>query len=96
VKPYIRIRGVSSINASADPLIILDGAPFNGNINTISSDQIESISVLKDASSTALYGSRGSNGVIITTKRGKLGSAPRVTFSTLAGFAGNAVKLYMT
>jgi TonB-linked SusC/RagA family outer membrane protein len=93
--PTIRIRGVSSINASADPLIILDGAPFNGNINTISSDQIESISVLKDASSTALYGSRGSNGVIvITTKRGKLGSAPRVTFSTLAGFAGNAVKLH--
>jgi hypothetical protein len=45
--PTIRIRGVSSINASADPLIILDGAPFNGNINTISSDQIESISVLK-------------------------------------------------
>jgi hypothetical protein len=47
VKTTIRIRGVSSINASADPLIILDGAPFNGNINTISSDQIESISVLK-------------------------------------------------
>jgi hypothetical protein len=46
VNPTIRIRGVSSINAS-DPLIILDGAPFNGNINTISSDQIESISVLK-------------------------------------------------
>jgi TonB-linked SusC/RagA family outer membrane protein len=93
--PTIRIRGISSINAAADPLIILDGAPFNGNLNTISSDQIESISVLKDASSTALYGSRGSNGVIvITTKRGKLGSAPRVTFSTLAGFAGNAVKLH--
>jgi TonB-dependent SusC/RagA subfamily outer membrane receptor len=62
----------SSINASADPLIILDGAPFNGNINTISSDQIESISVLKDASSTALYGSRGSNGVIVITTKGKV------------------------
>jgi TonB-dependent SusC/RagA subfamily outer membrane receptor len=47
---------------------------FNGNINTISSDQIESISVLKDASSTALYGSRGSNGVIVITTKGKLGS----------------------
>jgi TonB-linked SusC/RagA family outer membrane protein len=93
--PTIRIRGIGSINASAEPLVILDGAPFSGNLNTISSDQIESISVLKDASSTALYGSRGSNGVIlITTKRGRLGSAPKVTFSTLVGFAGNAVKLH--
>lgn len=93
--PVIRIRGIGSINASAEPLIILDGAPFSGNLNTISSDQIESMSVLKDASSTALYGSRGSNGVIlITTKRGKLATAPKVTFSTLLGFAGNAVKLH--
>lgn len=93
--PTIRIRGIGSINASAEPLIILDGAPFSGNLNAISSDQIESMSVLKDASSTALYGSRGSNGVIlITTKRGKLATAPKVTFSTLVGFAGNAVKLH--
>ncbi|TDE06174.1 SusC/RagA family TonB-linked outer membrane protein [Flavobacterium hiemivividum] len=93
--PVIRIRGTGSINASSEPLIILDGAPFSGNLNSISSDQIESMSVLKDASSTALYGSRGSNGVIvITTKRGKLGTAPKVTFSTLVGFAGNAVKLH--
>ncbi|MBC5839884.1 MAG: TonB-dependent receptor [Flavobacteriaceae bacterium] len=93
--PTIRIRGIGSINASAEPLIVLDGAPFSGNLNTISSDQIESISVLKDASSTALYGSRGSNGVIlITTKRGRLASPPRVTASTLLGFAGNAVKLH--
>lgn len=93
--PVIRIRGTGSINASSEPLIILDGAPFSGNLNSISSDQIESMSVLKDASSTALYGSRGSNGVIvITTKRGKLGTAPKVTFSTLVGFAGSAVKLH--
>ena len=70
--PTIRIRGVGSINASADPLIVVNGAPFNGNLNSISPDQIESMSVLKDASSTALYGSRGANGVIlITTKTGK-------------------------
>jgi TonB-linked SusC/RagA family outer membrane protein len=93
--PVIRIRGIGSINASAEPLIILDGAPFSGNLNSISSDQIESMSVLKDAASTALYGSRGANGVIlITTKRGKLGTAPKVTFSTLVGFAGNAVKIH--
>lgn len=93
--PVIRIRGVNSINASAEPLIIVDGAPFNGNINTISSDQIESMSVLKDAASTSLYGSRGANGVIlITTKRGKYNSAPRVSFNTLVGFANNAVPLH--
>lgn len=93
--PVIRIRGIGSINAAADPLIILDGAPFSGNMNTISSDQIQSISVLKDASSTALYGSRGSNGVIlITTKRGKLDTAPKVTFSTMVGFSSNAVDLH--
>ena len=93
--PVIRIRGTGSINASASPLIILDGAPFSGNLNSISSDQIESMSVLKDASSTALYGSRGANGVIlITTKRGRLASAPKVNVSTLVGFAGNAVKLH--
>lgn len=92
--PTIRIRGVGSINASAEPLIILDGAPFSGNLNSISSDQIESMSVLKDASSTALYGSRGANGVIlITTKRGKLNSAPKVSFTTTIGFADTAVPL---
>lgn len=93
--PTIRIRGVGSINASAEPLIVLDGAPFSGNINAISSDQIESMTVLKDASSTALYGSRGANGVIlITTKRGKLNSVPRVNFSSTVGFSSNAVPLY--
>jgi TonB-dependent SusC/RagA subfamily outer membrane receptor len=93
--PTIRIRGIGSINASAEPLIILDGAPFNGNLNTISADQVQSMSVLKDASSTALYGSRGSNGVIlITTKRGRLGSPAKVNFSTSMGFSGNAVPLH--
>ncbi|MDO5971271.1 TonB-dependent receptor [Flavivirga aquimarina] len=90
--PTIRIRGTSSINASADPLIILDGAPFNGNINTISADQIESINVLKDASSTSLYGSRGANGVIlITTKKGKFNTPTTVSFRSTIGFANQAV-----
>ncbi|MGS2737811.1 RagB/SusD family nutrient uptake outer membrane protein [Sinomicrobium sp. M5D2P17] len=74
---------------------MVDGAPFNGNLNTISQDQIESMSVLKDASSTALYGSRGANGVIlITTKKGKLNSPARVNFSTSLGFADQAVKFH--
>ena len=53
--PTIRIRGIGSINAEASPLIIVDGAPFNGNLNSIAQEQVASISVLKDASSTSLY-----------------------------------------
>ena len=68
----IRIRGVGSVNASSAPLYVVDGFPYSGNINTIPVSDIESITVLKDASATALYGSRGANGVIvITTKRGR-------------------------
>ena len=87
----IRIRGGSSINASNDPLIVIDGIPVvEGNgiagsanyLNTINPDDIESISVLKDASATALYGSRASNGVlIITTKKGGRGKA-RFNYNT--------------
>lgn len=78
----IRIRGVASLNASNDPLIVVDGVPVESNnlagsanfLNTINPDDIESMSVLKDASASALYGSRASNGVIIiTTKKGSPG-----------------------
>jgi len=93
--PVIRIRGISSLSSSAEPLIILDGAPYSGNINSISADQIESLSVLKDASSTALYGSRGSNGVIlITTKRGKINTPTTVRINSLLGIGSNAVDLH--
>ena len=69
----IRIRGSGSVNASNDPLYVIDGFP-TGNLNSINTDDIESIEVLKDASATAIYGSRGSNGVVlVTTKRGKAG-----------------------
>lgn len=72
----IRIRGSRSLSATNDPLIVLDGIPFNGTINDINPSDIVSLDVLKDASATAIYGSRGSNGVIlITTKRGKSGKA---------------------
>ncbi|WP_428667341.1 SusC/RagA family TonB-linked outer membrane protein [Runella sp.] len=71
----IRIRGSGSVNASNDPLYVIDGFP-TGNLNSINTDDIESIEVLKDASATAIYGSRGSNGVVlVTTKRGKAGKA---------------------
>lgn len=68
----IRIRGIGSINSGVSPLIVLDGLPYNGNLSSINAYDIASIEILKDASSTAIYGSRGSNGVVlITTKRGK-------------------------
>ena len=66
------IRGFGSINANNDPLYVLDGVPYDGDISAINPADIESMSVLKDASASALYGARGANGVvIITTKRGK-------------------------
>ena len=74
--PQIRVRGITSINAGNEPLIILDGVPYDGDMNNINTQDIESMTVLKDAASNALYGARGANGVImITTKKGKAGNA---------------------
>lgn len=72
--PSIRIRGIGTVNGSTSPLYILDGVPYGGNVSDLNPADIESISVLKDAASAALYGNRASNGVImITTKKGKSG-----------------------
>lgn len=72
--PSIRIRGIGTVNGSSSPLYVIDGVPFAGNISDINPADIESMSVLKDAASAALYGNRASNGVIlITTKKGKNG-----------------------
>ncbi len=88
----IRVRGERSINGSNDPLIVLDGIPFEGSITDINPDEIESLNVLKDASATAIYGSRGANGVvIITTKRGKAGET-RVTLNSYYGVTTVAKK----
>ena len=74
--PKIIIRGVSSINASSNPLIVLDGSPYSGSMSDINPADIESITVQKDAASNALYGARGANGVIfVTTKSAKRGRA---------------------
>lgn len=74
--PTIRIRGFSSINAGKDPLIIVDGSPYDGGWNNLNPNDVASVTVLKDAASNALYGARGSNGVImITTKKAKAGEA---------------------
>ncbi len=81
----IRIRGINSLTASNTPLIVLDGIPYNGSLGDIDPEIIESLSILKDASSAAIYGSRGSNGVIlIQTKKGKQGKAT-VTYKGQVG-----------
>lgn len=73
-EPTICIRGIGSVNGTSSPLYVLDGVPFSGNISDLNPNDIESISVLKDAASAALYGNRASNGVIlITSKKGKMG-----------------------
>ena len=86
----IRIRGGSSLSASNDPLIVIDGIPIDNSgvagspniLSTINPQDIESFNVLKDASATAIYGSRGSNGVIIiTTKKGRSGMAPQISYA---------------
>ena len=83
----IRIRGTRSLSASNDPLIVLDGIPYSGNLQDISTDDVKSIDILKDASSTAIYGSRGANGVImITTEHGQQGQPARVNFSSFAAY----------
>jgi TonB-linked SusC/RagA family outer membrane protein len=93
--PTVRIRGIGSYLASADPLIVVDGTPFNGNINTLNPNDIETINVLKDATATALYGSRAANGVLlITTKQGRKGQQPQINAYSSYGWVSRAVNEY--
>src|SRR6266699_2961421 len=81
----IRVRGTRSLTASNDPLYVLDGIPMSGGIGDLNPNDIESIEILKDASSTAIYGARGASGVVlITTKQGKSGKTT-ITYDTYAG-----------
>lgn len=78
----VRIRGVGSINSSQDPLFVIDGVPTTMSLNSLNTNDIESMQVLKDAASASIYGSRAANGVIIiTTKQGKKGGKMKVDFS---------------
>ena len=82
----IRIRGTRSLTASNDPLVVLDGIPFMGNLSDINPGDIKSMDILKDASSTAIYGARGANGVIlITTNRGAQGTPAKFTYNGYVG-----------
>ena len=90
----IRIRGVGSINASSAPLFVVDGAPYDGDINALDPADIAAISILKDATAANLYGSRAANGVIIiTTKQGKKGDAT-INATLNQGWSSRAVKDY--
>lgn len=92
----IRIRGVGSINASSDPLYVVDGAPYAGSISAINPNDIASITVLKDAAAGALYGSRGANGVImISTKKGQSGKL-QINLKANWGVASRAIPRYET
>ena len=85
--PTIRIRGVGSMSANSKPLYIVDGVPYDGNITDINPADIESMNVLKDASASAIYGSRGANGVImITTVKGAMGTPAKVSYNGYISF----------
>jgi TonB-linked SusC/RagA family outer membrane protein len=82
----IRIRGTRSLTANNDPLIVLDGIPFPGSIGDIDMNDVKSVDILKDASATAIYGSRGANGVIlITTNKGNSNQDPRIAVNSYYG-----------
>lgn len=90
----VRVRGVGSLYADNNPLYVLDGIPFDGDIASIAPNDIESMTVLKDAAAAALYGARGANGVIlITTKKGKQGDA-KVTFDARWGANSRQITNY--
>jgi TonB-linked SusC/RagA family outer membrane protein len=92
----VRIRGFGSLNASSNPLYVVDGVPYDGSINALNPNDIESMTIIKDASAGALYGARGANGVvIITTKHGAEGAA-RVSFKGNWGIASRAIPRYET
>jgi TonB-linked SusC/RagA family outer membrane protein len=90
----IRIRGIGSISAGQNPLIVVDGVPYEGSLNSIAPQDIETLNVLKDASATSMYGARGSNGVImITTKKGETGRV-KINFDARVGVNSRGVPAY--
>jgi len=85
--PKIQIRAASSVSGSSNPLIVVDGFPISGSLATVNSNDIQSIEILKDAASAAIYGSRGANGVVlVTTKKGKTGK-PKFSYNTYTSFS---------
>lgn len=90
----IRIRGFGSISGDNAPLYILDGVPYEGVLNNLNPDDIESISILKDAASTAIYGARGANGIIVITTKKGIKNKTRVDFKAVQGFSTRGLSSY--
>ena len=90
----IIIRGLGSISSSQSPLIVVDGVPYEGSLNSISTQDIESLTVLKDAAANSMYGARGSNGVIIITTKGSKSGKTRISFEARYGFNDRGVGNY--
>jgi len=90
----IIVRGIGSISSSQSPLIIVDGVPYEGSLNSISTQDIESMTVLKDAAANSMYGARGANGVIIITTKGSKSGKARINFDARWGFNARAVGNY--
>ena len=91
--PVIRIRGQASINASPDPLVVVDGQPIDDGLASINMADVQDVSVLKDASSAAIYGSRGANGVILVTTKSGSNKKTTYSFNNSVGYK-SAYKLY--
>jgi TonB-linked SusC/RagA family outer membrane protein len=95
-EPRVRVRGTRSLSAGNDPLYVVDGIPFAGNLNDINPQDIASMDVLKDASATAIYGSRGANGVVlVSTRKGKNSPRPQVTYNGMYGIVNTLGKTDM-
>ena len=94
--PTIRIRGIGTVNGSSTPLYVIDGVPFGGNLSDLNPADIESMTVLKDAASAALYGNRASNGVILITTKSAKGGRLNVTFDVKQGMYERGIKEYAT
>ena len=94
--PSIRIRGFGTlVSGASDPLYVVDGVPFDGNMAELNSNDIESMSILKDAASAALYGNRAANGVvIITTKSGRNTHKPSITLQMNQGMYNRGIPEY--
>lgn len=92
--PTVRIRGIGSINASKEPLYIVDGATYDGPISALNASDIESMTVLKDAAANSLYGARGANGVILITTKRRNTSKLGITFDAKWGVNSRAVPEY--
>ena len=90
----IRVRGFGSVNASSEPLYVVDGIIFSGSLSSINPNDVESITVLKDASSTALYGSKAANGVVMITTKGGRKDAEKLTLNISRGVTGRGIAEY--